>query len=82
MIRFLVRRFVFSLLSFFAATVIVFGLFRLAGDPLLIFAQPGTYGMIEEWRKEIEEFLSLDKPRVIQYLLWAGKAVRGDLGLM
>ena len=80
MVRFLVRRFVFALLSFFAATVIVFGLSRLAGDPLLIFAQPGTYGMTEERRAEIEEFLSLDKPLIIQYLLWAGKAIRGDLG--
>ncbi len=80
MARFLVRRFVFALLSFFAATVIVFGMSRLVGDPLLIFAQPGTYGMTEERRQELEEFLNLDKPLIVQYFLWAGKAIRGDLG--
>ena len=80
MVRFLVRRFVFSLFSFFAATIIVFGMSRLAGDPLLIFAQPGTYGMTEERRAELERFLNLDKPLIVQYLLWAGKAIRGDLG--
>ncbi|MSQ15823.1 MAG: ABC transporter permease [Dehalococcoidia bacterium] len=78
--RFIARRLVFALLSFLAATFIVFGMSRLAGDPLLIFAQPGGYGMTEERRAELTKYLNLDKPFVIQYFLWAGNAFHGDLG--
>ena len=45
MSRYLIRRFLFAIITLLLASMIVFGLSRLAGDPLLIYAKPGGYGM-------------------------------------
>ena len=77
--RFLFRRAYFAVFSLLAATVIVFGLSRVNGDPLLVYTQQGGgYGLSDEQRKDIEEYLGLDKPLVVQYLVWVGNALRGD----
>lgn len=79
--KFLLRRAYFALFSLFAATIIVFGLSRAAGDPLLIYAQEGGgYGMSEEHKKQLEIYLGLDKPLVVQYLVWIGNSMKGDFG--
>ena len=81
MTKYLLRRAYFALFSMFAATVIVFGLSRAAGDPLLLYAQQGGgYGLSPEQREHIEKYLGLDKPLVIQYAVWVGNALRGNLG--
>jgi len=79
--RYLVRRALFGIFSLFAATILVFGISRLTGDPLNLYVQEGGgYGLTPEQRKNITEYLGLDKPLLVQYFLWIGKAVRGDLG--
>ncbi len=81
MTRFLLRRGAFTLFSLFAATLIVFCLSRAAGDPLLLYAQNrGGYGFSEEERAGLNKYLGLDKPLVVQYLVWVGNVLRGDLG--
>lgn len=67
------------ILSAIAATAIVFALSRLVGDPLLLFATSG-YGLSDEAVAEIRKELALDKPYPVQYLLWLGRVLRGDLG--
>ena len=62
------------------ATAIVFGLSRAVGDPRDLFAQEGGYGVTEETYEHLTKMLNLDKPLYMQYLLWLGKTVRGDLG--
>ena len=77
--RFLIRRAYFAVFSLFAATIIVFGLSRVNGDPLLIYTQEGGgYGLSEQQKKEIEKYLGLDKPLIVQYFVWVGNALRGD----
>lgn len=77
--KFLIRRAYFAVFSLLAATIIVFGLSRVNGDPLLVYTQQGGgYGLSDEQRKDIEEYLGLDKPLVVQYLVWVGNALRGD----
>ena len=61
-------------------TAIVFGLSRAVGDPRDLFAQEGGYGVTEETYEHLTKMLNLDKPLYMQYLLWLGKTVRGDLG--
>lgn len=79
--RFLIRRGYFALFSLLAATIIVFGLSRAAGDPLLLYAQGGgSYGLSPEQRQQLTEYLGLDKPLVIQYLSWVWNALQGDMG--
>ena len=78
--KFLIQRFVFALLSLVAATLIVFVLSRMAGDPLLLYAKPGGYGMSEEQIAALSEKLALDRPLIIQYFIWLGRVVTGDFG--
>ena len=78
---FLIRRAYFAILSLFAATMIVFGLSRVYGDPLLVYTQEGGgYGLSEEQKEEIARYLGLDKPLVVQYLVWVGNSLRGNFG--
>ena len=79
--RYLTRRALFAILSLFAATMIVFGLSRVKGDPLLVYTQEGGgYGLSEKQKEDISRYLGLDKPLVVQYLVWVGNSMKGDFG--
>ncbi len=78
--RYLVRRFFFAVVTLLASTVIVFGLSRLAGDPLMLYAKPGGYGMSAERKADLVKKLGLDKPLIFQYGVWIGRVLKGDLG--
>jgi len=60
------------------ATLIVFGLSRLAGDPRYLYLG-SSYVTKETWDAWGREF-GLDKPLVVQYGIWLSKAVRGEFG--
>lgn len=77
---FLARRLVSSLLSLAGATFIVFVISVGADDPLLLYAKPGGYGVSPEQVQALKEKLGLDKPVVVQWALWLGRAAKGDLG--
>ena len=78
--KFLIRRFIAGVLSLLAATAIVFGLSRAAGDPLLLYAKPGGYGVTPEQEEALKKKLRLDRPLVVQYVLWLTDLARGDFG--
>jgi len=78
--RYVLRRFLFAVVTLLSATAIVFGLSRMAGDPLMLYAKPGGYGMTEERRADLMKKLGLDKPLVVQYGVWIGRVLQGDLG--
>ncbi len=78
--KFLIRRFFAGILSVLAATAIVFALSRAAGDPLLLYAKPGGYGVTPEQEEALKKKLRLDRPLVVQYLLWVTDLLRGDFG--
>jgi peptide/nickel transport system permease protein len=80
MTRFLFRRLYFAMFSMFAATIIVFCMSRLIGDPLLLYAQAGGYGMPPEQKEYLRAYLGLDKPLIVQYFVWIWNALQGDLG--
>jgi len=68
------------LLSAIAATIVVFGISRAAGDPLLLYAKPGGYGVSPEQIETLEKKLGLDRPLTVQYVMWLSRVMRGDLG--
>ncbi len=78
---YIVRRLLVLIPTLFLITLIIFVLIRLApGDPITILIassrkQPSPE-IIDALRKE----LGLDQPIPMQYLLWLGKLLRGDLG--
>jgi ABC-type dipeptide/oligopeptide/nickel transport system permease component len=76
-IRFVLARFLQSLVALAILSVVVFILARATGDPLhLILPMSAT----QEDYAEARRYLGLDRPYVEQYLSFVGKAVRGDFG--
>lgn len=78
---FIARRLGYGVLLLLAISAFIFGMSRLAGDPREVWLTPDTLGGVSKerwdaWGKE----MGLDKPFVVQYLIWASKAVRGNLG--
>ena len=80
MYRFIVRRVGYMFVTMMVATLLVFSLSRVVGDPRLLYVQEGGYGLSEEAWDALGVKLHLDKPVAVQYLYWLGDAVRGDLG--
>lgn len=77
MLGFLTRRLLQAGLSIVGASVVIFIISRLSGDPILILLpNDATPGMIEQARRD----LGLDQPLWTQYLIFAGKALTGDFG--
>ena len=77
MTRYVTIRLGQGVIALIVATILVFALSRLSGDPLDIML-PETAP--EEQRQEMAEYLGLDKPIYVQYLVFISHAVRGDFG--
>jgi peptide/nickel transport system permease protein len=79
--RFLLRRLGFMVLALIGATLLVFFVSRVGGrDPRYLYAQEGGYGLSPAMWEELGRRLHLDKPLVVQYLMWLRDVARGDLG--
>ncbi|MDP3062620.1 MAG: ABC transporter permease [Chloroflexota bacterium] len=78
--KFIARRLLFMLFSLFGATAVVFAMSRMTGDPMLLYAKPGGYGLTPEQTAFIRKKLGLDRPLVVQYFMWISNVFRGDLG--
>ncbi len=79
---YIIRRILLLIPTFFIATAIIFLLIHFApGDPIqLMFAESGhpvSPLIIEQVRRE----LGLEQPLHVQYLIWIGKMLSGDLGV-
>jgi peptide/nickel transport system permease protein len=74
---FLGRRVLAALFSIFVATIVVFGMSRMTGDPREQFLTVETTQ--ESWDAWGKKF-GLDKPLIVQYFIWIGKAAVLDFG--
>jgi len=76
--RYIVKRLFIAIPSLLIASIVVFALPRLIpGDAVQLMLEEKAYA------KDIEELrakLGLNRPLHVQYVEWAGRAVRGDLG--
>jgi peptide/nickel transport system permease protein len=79
MYAFLIRRSAFVFIALLGATAVVFGLSRMAGDPVLLYAKPAGYGS-EDYLDNLRKKLGTDRPLIVQYVKWVGQLVQGDLG--
>lgn len=77
MAGFLARRLLAAAFSVFVATILVFGMSRLTGDPREQFLTVETTQ--ENWDAWGKKF-GLDKPLPVQYFIWVGKATTLDMG--
>ena len=79
MIKYIIKRILFAIPVLILVSIIVFSLIHLApGDPIQILL--GIYGD-PNLVKTLQAQLNLDKPLPIQYFLWIGKVLKGDLGI-
>ena len=76
--RYILRRLLFLLPGWLLMSVLIFAIIRaVPGDPVaMILGQDATPDAIEQLRAR----LGLDRPVYVQYLLWLGRALQGDLG--
>ncbi|MCL5111089.1 MAG: ABC transporter permease [Chloroflexi bacterium] len=76
---FVIRRLVELVPTLILVSILTFTLVRLVpGDPIDVMY--GLEGADKETRAAMEKTLGLDQPVVLQYVLWAGRMVSGDLG--
>jgi peptide/nickel transport system permease protein len=76
--RYILMRFLQSLLALVVLSVVIFALARATGDPLhLILPMQAS----EEDYANARRLLGLDKPLPLQYWIFISRAVQGDFGL-
>lgn len=78
MTKFLIRRLAYGVLVVIAVTLIVFLLSRATGDPRTVMMN--EYTTREQWDEWGRQW-GLDKPVMVQYGIWLGKAVQGNFGM-
>lgn len=76
MLRFIVRRLLFSVPILFVASVLVFIAVKASTDPSAVRAPGITAADVQRLREQ----LGLDKSNVEQYTTWLGNFVTGDFG--
>ncbi len=77
---FLARRVVYAIIAILGATLVIFVLSRLSGDPLDLFLDEYGGALAEETRERFRKELALDQNVVVQYIIWVGRYVRGQFG--
>lgn len=77
MAKFVLRRLVYAVAMLVAVSVFLFSLTRAAGDPRFLYLN--EYTTKEQW-DSWGKAMGLEKPLVVQYAVWASKAVKGDFG--
>lgn len=75
--RYIIGRFVQSLVALLGITLLIFTLTRLSGDPVTLML--GNV-VTEEDIAHMRTLLGLDKPLYQQYFIWLGNAIHGDFG--
>jgi len=83
MTAYIIRRLITGVFIIWLVTLIVFFVIRLLpGDPLVIFlGQQASSGSISEQELEhLRKEYNLDKPILVQYGIWIGGVLRGNLG--
>ena len=79
MLSFFLRRLLIAIPTIFLISIFVFGLQKLLpGDPLLVLAGEERDPAVLEF---LREKYRLNDPIPVQYMTWAGNALRGDLGI-
>jgi peptide/nickel transport system permease protein len=78
--QFIIRRLFTALLAMLGATIIIFSVSRLLGDPVVLLLPDVSYGISPEEYDRMKRQLHLDRPIHIQYGYWLADLLRGNLG--
>ena len=77
---FIIRRFITSILTLMGAALFVFSVSRILGDPRVLLLPDQAYGITQEQWDDLARQLHLDKPIPVQFGIWLGQLLQGDLG--
>jgi peptide/nickel transport system permease protein len=77
MIRFIVRRIGYSLLSLLLLSITIFLFVRLTGDPTTLLVEPGAS---KEDIAAMQQRFGLDQPLLVQYGYFVASLAQGDFG--
>lgn len=77
--KLLIRKLAAIVVTLFGLTILVFSLSHATGDPRYLYMTQYTRSTSEAWEAQ-GKAMGLDRPLLVQYAIWVGKAVRGDFG--
>lgn len=77
--KLLIRKLAAIVVTLFGLTILVFSLSHATGDPRYLYMTQYTRSTSEAWAAQ-GKAMGLDRPLLVQYAIWVGKAVRGDFG--
>ena len=80
MIRYAARRLLLAVPVVIGVSIVVFLMMRLIPGDVVDRILGAEVGATAERREELRRLFGIDRPLHLQYLDWAGRAVRGDLG--
>src|SRR5689334_15390503 len=81
MLKYILGRLLATIPVVVLTSVVVFALMRLLpGDPIQVIVGQAHVDVSQETIDRLRQEHGLDKPVVIQYVLWVKKVVSGDLG--
>jgi peptide/nickel transport system permease protein len=80
MLRYLARRLLFSIPVLWGVSLIVFIAIRLVPGDVLLAKMEGEFSSKPEQIARMRAELGLDVPAPVQYVVWLGGVVHGDLG--
>ena len=75
--QFIIRRFGYAMLSMFLLSMTIFFFVRVTGDPAALLVEPGASA---DDIAAIHHQFGLDRPLVVQYVIFMGQLLQGDLG--
>src|SRR5215210_592039 len=79
MISYVIRKVLFSVMVLFFASAVIFALVSLSGDPLAELRN--NPNVTQEDIEHLTAQYGLDKPMPVQYVIWLGDLLHGDLGV-
>ena len=82
MTGYIIRRLLMGLVVLLVVSLFIFFIMRLLpGDPLVLYLGTGYGSYTVEQLDVLRQEYNLDKPLIIQYFMWLGGLLHGDLGV-
>lgn len=78
--RYILRRLAQSIIVVFGVSIVAFGLLFLTGDPAEVILGDGADRMTVDQIQEFRHKMGFDRPWLVQYASFVGKALQGDFG--
>ncbi|NQU96152.1 MAG: ABC transporter permease [Chloroflexi bacterium] len=79
MAKYLAFRVLYMVIVMIGVSIIVFAFSRMSGDPRYLYMTALSRSTPEQWEAKGKE-MGLDRALPVQYLIWLGRAVRGNFG--